>query len=70
MIAGYDDDPRELWTIPEVRDYVVRWARFAGFDSLAAAQGSPLNDDSVGVLAACGAFPEVDPGSVEVVGKN
>jgi hypothetical protein len=31
---------------------------------------SPLNDDSVGVLAACGCFPEVDPGDVTVVARN
>src|ERR1700722_15845007 len=29
-IAGYDDDPRELVDFPEVREYVCRWARFAG----------------------------------------
>src|ERR1044072_8417028 len=25
-VFGFDDDPRELWDIPEVRDYVVTFA--------------------------------------------
>jgi hypothetical protein len=70
MIAGYDDDPREIADIPEAREYVCRWARFAAIDSIAAAQASPLNDDSVGVLAACGCFPEVDPDDVMVIARN
>lgn len=28
VFTGYDDDPRELWDIPEVRDYVARLDAF------------------------------------------
>jgi len=29
-IAGYDEDPRALWEIPEAAAYVRMWARMAG----------------------------------------
>lgn len=25
MLGGYDNDPREIWQIPEARDYVLNW---------------------------------------------
>jgi hypothetical protein len=55
-IAGYDDDPRELVDFPEVRDYVCRWARFAGvtFESLDTI--SFASEGDVAFLAACGVF--------------
>lgn len=28
-VHGYDDDPRQLWDIPEVASYVRKWARKA-----------------------------------------
>jgi hypothetical protein len=36
-IAGYDQDPRELWEIVEVRRFVRRWARFVGLTDPATA---------------------------------
>lgn len=33
-IAGYDDDPRELWQFPDVCRFVRRFAREAGLDDL------------------------------------
>jgi hypothetical protein len=70
QIAGYDDDPREVWQIEEARDYYKRWARFAGLTSSTAAQATPLHDVSFGVLAICGAFSDIDPNSVRVPRAN
>jgi hypothetical protein len=33
MIAGYDDDPREIWEFPEVCRYVRQWAKATGLDN-------------------------------------
>jgi hypothetical protein len=65
-IAGYDNDPRELWDIPEARDYFCRWAKFAGVDNSAAVAGSPLMKEATAALAKCGALNDVDPDEVHV----
>jgi hypothetical protein len=69
-VAGYDDDRREIWEIPEARDYVCRWAKLAGLDHSAAAMTSPLDRDAVGLLAKCGAFSDVDPDAVKTESKH
>jgi hypothetical protein len=70
-LLGFDEDPREIWDIPEAARYVRWFARFAGMDDIKAAEryvlASPdaklasLNDHSVaesnvGFLAACGVY--------------
>jgi hypothetical protein len=55
VIAGYDEDPRELWDFPEVRDYVRRWARFADL-TVETLKTVAMLEGSVGFLAACGVF--------------
>jgi hypothetical protein len=57
QIAGYDNDPRELWEFPEVTRYVRRFARTAGLDSEEAAT-KWLELIGTGFLAACGVFGE------------
>ena len=65
-IAGYDDDPRELWEFPEVCRYVRRWARLAGMDDIehtarVLGVGSPLGEQALlhlQLLAAFGVFGE------------
>jgi hypothetical protein len=52
IIGGYDEDPREVWNIPEVAEYYV-WIA-AGLMHL----GMPftalkLHDDTLAVLALC-----------------
>jgi hypothetical protein len=54
-LAGYDDDPRDIWEIGEAAHYVRRWARLAGLDDPATAD-TQLNDVALGLLAACGVF--------------
>jgi len=61
QIAGYDDDPRELWEIKETRKYIGQWARFAGLDRIDIAVATPLDPDWIAVLAKCGAFRDSDP---------
>lgn len=50
---GYDEDPRELWEIEEVRKYVQRFAHFAGIDD-AADHDEWLSPLGVALLGACG----------------
>jgi hypothetical protein len=42
VMFGYDDDPRELWEIPEVCEYIPRFARYAGLEG-AHLEASNLN---------------------------
>jgi hypothetical protein len=62
-IAGYDDDPRELCDFPEVREYVCRWARFAGITFETLSTVAFAEEESIGFLAACGVFGD----QIEVV---
>ena len=62
-IAGYDDDPRELCDFPEVREYVCRWARFAGINFETLSTLPFAEEESVAFLAACGVFGD----EIEVV---
>jgi hypothetical protein len=56
MVGGYDDDPRELWDLPEVVRFVRDWAQAAGIHS---PNDLPEVDPSTsGFLAACGLFGE------------
>jgi hypothetical protein len=54
-VAGYDDDPRELWEIEEVRDFVQRFCR-----KTRAHEHEAVEPMSKGVLIACGADPELE----------
>jgi hypothetical protein len=68
VMAGWDADPREIPDIAEAAEHFRRFARFAGLDGVRAALASRLHRDSVGLLAACGCFPEVDPDDVQIIG--
>jgi len=66
-LAGYDEDPREIWEFDDARRYVRWWARFAGMDDLKTADpwlgltsaiGASGNYAGMGFLAACGVFGE------------
>ena len=56
VVDGYDDDPRELWDIPEAADYVRLWTRLVGIRTLANARRRQIVETSVGLLAACRVF--------------
>jgi hypothetical protein len=56
FLVGYDQDPRELWDIPEVAEYVRLWARLAELDLESAT--TILESHAVSFLAACGCFGE------------
>jgi hypothetical protein len=59
-LAGYDDDPRELWELADVARYVRRWAILAGIRSLADVPNREWAQESrmLGFLGACGVFGE------------
>ena len=55
-IAGFDDDPREVWDIPEARDQFQLFAKGAfedGFDPLL----DMVSPECVAMLLKCGCFP-------------
>jgi hypothetical protein len=66
-IAGYDEDPRELWDIYEAADYVRLFSRLAGVcaDRIPIA----LHDLSIACFAACGAFGEAGKAAVNPPAK-
>jgi hypothetical protein len=53
-IGGYDDDPRELWQIPEVRMFVQRFCAKTGAHKHPAVEPISRN-----WMLACGADPKV-----------
>jgi len=53
-VAGYDDDPRELWQIAEVRDFVRRFCA-----ETQAHQSPALDPTSKALLLACGGDPSI-----------
>lgn len=61
-IAGYDEDPRELWDLPDVCAYVRRWATLTGIfspnDLPATSATREFAAINAGFLAACGVFGE------------
>jgi hypothetical protein len=66
-LAGYDEDPREIWEFGDARRYVRWWARFAGMDDLNTADrwlgltsaiGASGNCAGMVLFAACGVFGE------------
>jgi hypothetical protein len=69
--GGYNEDPREIWDIPEAARYVRWWAHFAGMndpgiveryvldapdDRLAMLNDNPMAAMNIALLAACGVF--------------
>lgn len=58
-LAGYDDDPRELYEIPEAADYIRRFAVAAGLTDWRTPMFESLVDECKALLIACNA---VDPG--------
>jgi hypothetical protein len=57
-IGGYDDDPREIFEIPEVREYIRRWARLADVADVSAAMAVPWDQGMLYILAKSGVFPD------------
>ena len=57
-LAGYDDDPREIWEIASAAEYVRQWARFAGIENLEETATGPLGTTGAAFLGACGVFGE------------
>jgi hypothetical protein len=69
-IAGYDQDPRELWELAEVRRFVRRWARAAGLGDPYAAMREIGNGEQfpnlLVLLAKCGTFGKDYPFEVNI----
>jgi hypothetical protein len=48
-VGGYDQDPRDLWDIPEVAEYVFHWMMSADIQP----NDQRVHPDSLGLLQAC-----------------
>jgi hypothetical protein len=59
-LIGYDEDPREIWELPDATRYVRLWARLAGIHSPDDIPHAELvaGTGLLGFLAACGCFGE------------
>ena len=64
-LGGYDDDPRELWNIPEARDFIRRFC-----EKTQAHKHPALEPMSRNLLFACGADPDRDVGVTMISGKE
>jgi hypothetical protein len=66
LISGFDDDPRSLWDIPRVAEYVRVFAREAGLADWRGLLFQALVEESRAVLIQCRAIDEPHPFRVEV----
>ena len=59
-VAGYDDDPRNIWEFDDACRYVLQWARFAWMDDVETVKRycKDLPPGLIGLLSACGVFGE------------
>lgn len=62
-LGGYDDDPREIYDIPECRDYIRQWAHEAGLSDWRVAITVPWDValGNLGILQLCGVFAADSP---------
>lgn len=63
-IGGYDDDPREIYDVPEVREYIRAWAQDARLSDWRVAITVPWGNGllgGLGTLQLCGCFTDDSP---------
>lgn len=60
-IGGYDEDPRRLWEIPEVVDYIRRYAKASGLSNWRDPLFAALEDESKFLLIKCDAVMQPHP---------
>lgn len=67
MIGGYDDDPRSLWEIPEVAQY-LRWAVAAAhLQDWTSPLFQRLREPTMALLVQCDAIDRPHPYRAEIV---
>jgi hypothetical protein len=60
-LGGYDEDPRELWQIPEARDFICRFC-----EKTQAHKHPALDPMSRNLLLLCGAEPDLNVGAIMI----
>jgi hypothetical protein len=70
VVAGYDDDPREVHEIPEAREFFIAVANAARLYGSADVARAGLHEHMLGVLALCGALWDVAPSQVQITGRE
>lgn len=65
-VAGYDDDPRSLWDIPEVAAHIRRCAAEMGWDDGYLLPHTRLEPALICMLVRCGAFGSHHPFDVRI----
>ena len=64
VVGGYDDDPRELWTVPEVKEFVRDFTAWVAMTSRKPLTQWRLDQGSIMLIALCsgiGRIIERDP---------
>jgi len=61
MVGGYDDDPRELWDIPEAAAHIRAYAVSSGLADWRSPLFRCLAEEAIGLLVACRALYEPHP---------
>lgn len=64
-IGGYDQDPRELHEVSEVRRFLRRVLKHAGITHWSNPAVAMLNEESLALLLDCGVFGKDHPWTVE-----
>jgi hypothetical protein len=67
-VDGYDNDARSLWDIPEVADYIRRYARAAGLNDWTGRLFKRLDEGSKALLIACDAIDRPHPFKLDICG--
>jgi hypothetical protein len=60
-VGGYDDDPRELWQIPEVCSFICRFC-----EKTKAHEHPAMDPMSRNLLLLCGADPDLHVGAIMI----
>lgn len=60
-IGGYDDDPRELYQVPDVIQFLRRVMKHAGITHWSHPAVRMLNEESLALLLQCGVFGKDHP---------
>lgn len=66
-IGGYDQDPRELWQVPKVVQFVRRVLKHAGVTHWSHPAVAMLNEETLALLVQCGVFGSDHPWTIRPV---
>lgn len=60
-IGGYDEDPRELWQIPETREYIRNFCKLSGLHDWRGELFQALDETTKALIITCKGVDEPHP---------